>query len=320
MKDWRQQRHRRQCATAFAAGFAAAALLSLPASADILRPFDERATIRLIVAEVARQAPDAEISVPKGTRNAAIGVMYRGAGRGLFVDEIHAALRSADDGTEREAILQAFVRDTLAMQSQRAAAQSSVVTLDLTQIMPVLRTQEQIAFSNGGSDTFRLPAIGGLIQCWVIHVPKQPRGCLPAWQARSLGFGKLEITKLGLENLDAQRGEIVETVEGRLRHVTLGARFAASLMLSTDYWQSSGTGRVIAAIPTDRDLFWIEDPNDAELLQLRTRVEDLHSLAARGEIPPRQEIDLAYGLSLGVQPLSTDLFLRTGSGWEILPE
>jgi hypothetical protein len=294
-------------------------LVPLPVAADAERPIDERATSRLIVAEMQRQAPQAQASVSHSSDRPMVVVMSAGVGTSLWAADIHQKLRGAADGAARAAILQAFVTDALVKVAKRAHTPEP--SFDLTQIMPVLRTQEQIEFISGGSATYRVTAFGGLIQCWVIYVPKQPRGCLQTSQARQLGFGKLEITALGLNNLEAQQGDMVETFDGRVRHVTLGARFAASLMLSTNYWQGQGTGKVIAAIPTDDDLFWVEDPSDAELSQLRTRVGELHGRATRREIPPREEIDLtAYGLSLGVHPLSTDLFLRTGSGWEILPE
>jgi hypothetical protein len=308
----------------FAVLLAYAILLAAPVWPDVPRPFDERATARLIEAEVLRHDPDAEVSFSLTTRQSQIGLFHAGVGRGIFVDEIHQLLREATDGAEREAILQAFVRDMLQTHLQRAAADASEVevSFELTQILPVLRTQQQIAYPNGGGDSYRAPAFGGLIQCWVIYEPQRQLPCFATWQARPLGLGKLEITALGLDNLAARQGDIEETFDGRVRHLTLGPRFTASLMLSTAYWQERATtGTLVAAIPTDGDLLWIQDATDAEVAALRQRVRLLAEQAERGESEVTE--DVTWGGRVGkmrAEPLSTDLYRWNGSGWEILPE
>jgi hypothetical protein len=315
--------HWRRRVAGFAGGLACSALLALPASPDVLRPIDERATVRLIVAEVARQAPDAETSLRVDTRTASVGFGYRGVGREIRVDKIHEALRSADDADEREVILRTFVRELLDTHSDRAAAEAAEVSVsfETTQILPMLLTQEQIDNRSNG-DVFRAPAFGGLSLCWVIYQPQRPLPCLATWQARPAGFGKLEMTALGLENLGARLGEVTESGDGRVRHVTLGPRFTASLMLSTAYWQErAGTGRLVATIPTDGDLLWTLDATDADLADLRQKTRLLNEQAARGESDVMEEV--RWGTLVGqmrAQPLSTDLFLWNGSGWDILPE
>lgn len=240
-----------------------------PAGADVLRPMDERATARLIAEEVARQAPGAVVKLSFGTLPPGVSVQRDSGGLWLAAQDIHPALREAKDGHAREAALQAFVAGKLAL-ADRKTADAGKRKLDATKILPFIRSPQH--GGAGPADIRRSSFIGEMYQCWVV-MDSTGLNCLTTWQLPRTGFGRLEITKLGLKNLEARLGEVTEVVEGPVHKLRLDPWFGSSLMLLDSYWaKRAAEGSVTVAIPVEGELWWVLNADAATLAALRQEV------------------------------------------------
>lgn len=239
------------------------------AGADVLRPMDERATARLIAEEVARQVPGAALRLSFGTLPPGVNVVREGVGVWLMAKDIHPALRAARDGRAREAVLQAFVADKLAL-ADRKTADVGKRKLDATKILPFIRSPQH--GGAGPADLRRSSFIGDMYQCWVV-MDSTGLNCLTTWQLPKAGFGRLEIAKLGLKNLEARIGEVTEVVEGPVHKLRLDPWFGSSLMLLDSYWADrAAEGSVTVAIPVEGELWWVLNADAATLAALRQEV------------------------------------------------
>ncbi len=292
------------------------ALLPLPALAEVMRPLDERATARLIADEVARQLLGAEVRASFGTLQPGAGVVWDGRSIWLEAKEIHQQLRDAKDGKAREAALREYVTDKLALVAGTKAG-ASKRKLDTTRIMPFIRSTEN---GGAGSDIRRAPFIGDIYQCWML-AEAPGFSCLHTWELPKTGLGRLEITRLGLKNLEARIGEVTETMEGPVHRLRLDPRFGSSLILLESYWKErAAEGSVTVAIPVEGELWWTLNADAATLVALRQDVRNRFVEAERVDVVKVLWAGDSTVWMNGLRPLSPDLFRWTGAGWEILPE
>lgn len=300
---------------AFALAFAM--LAATPSAADVVRPMDERATARLIAEEVARQAPEAEVKLSFGTLPPGVSLIRGGAGIWLDAKDIHSQLRDAKNGDAREAALQEFVADKLALAAHKKA-DAGKRKFDTTQIVPFIRSPEY--GGAGPADIRRAPFIGDMYQCWML-IEARGFSCLATWELPRTGLGRLEIMRLGLQNLEARIGEVTETIEGPVHRLRLDPRFGSSLMLLERYWtERAAEGSVTVAIPVEGELWWTLNADAATLVALRQEVRNRFGEAERGEVTKISWGDGSRVWMAGLRPLSLDLYRWTDAGWAVLPE
>lgn len=291
-----------------------------PADADIPRPLDERATARLIAEEVKRQAPGAKVTLSGKSRNPSVSVLRDGAVVWIEAGKVHPALRAAQDGTAREAELQALVEAALAGRPVPVTLEAKARSVERAPVLPMLRSGAALSREGALVHIVKAPFVGDLVQCWTVAHRDGRRGCMNARSQREAGGGLLreELMVLGLANLQDRVSEIAETVEGRFHRLALGEAYASSLMLLKGYWTERATkGSVTVAVPVEGDLWWIADATEAELAALRQAVQARHAKALAGEIMWTTELK-GGRLTRVLQPLSLDLYRWTGAGWEIL--
>jgi len=285
-----------------------------PALADIPRPLDERATARLIADEVMRQAPGAKVRLSFGTLDAGAGVVLDGRTFLLEAKEIHQQLRDANEGGARAVALREYVTGKLAL-AAGTKADAGKRKLDTTRIMPFIRSTEN---GGGGADIRRAPFIGDIYQCWML-AEAPGFDCLHTWELPRTGLGRLEITRLGLENLEARIGEVTETMEGPVHRLRLDPRFGSSLILLESYWnERASKGSVTVAIPVEGELWWTLNADAETLVALRQDARNRFAEAERVDVVKFSWAGGSTKWMAGLRPLSPELYRWTGSGWDIL--
>ena len=279
-----------------------------PAWADFPRPFDERATARLVVEALIKSAPDLEIIL--GATTATV-TAYRqgGPGHGFRLDRIHAQLRAEPDGARRQALLDAYVADELAAMGAveggtARTALDAAAAIQTDTVLPILRPADPKAPWDLPSQ-IHLPFAGGLFVLWTQDRTVDMAGVrmtpapISAHAARVLGLDKLDLQKLGRANLEARLDRLTARREGRLLILSLDGRFGPSLMLVPRIWQGmTQKGQVLtAALPDADELIVLADASTEEIAALRQRLQATADPA----------------------PLSPELFRWTGSDWQVLP-
>lgn len=285
-----------------------------PSQADVNRPLDERATVRLIVDEVARQQPDAVIA-RSGRHNWIVLHLPDGRKLQLLVAPIHEALRASGTGTERQILLRDFVaKQLLAIQAVSSPAEEQ--KFDLSRAMPVLRPfvpppppQTLFDYLAAMLAPVGRPFQNGVIQCWTIEALPAGFDCFSAISLN--GMAEDDLAQMALVNAQNRADKAFSTMSGPFHKVSLDPKFASSLMFLDEYWDSRAQGkRLIASIPTANELIWIAGASDTEIAVLRQRTSAAYAAGKVARFGPTQE--------KVIEAVSPDLYLWTGGGWAVL--
>lgn len=288
-----------------------------PAFADIPRPLDERATARLIADEVARQNPAARVE-RSDTRWWITLYLPGDRKRRVEVDGIHKALRAEDGGAARQSILERFVARLLEQARQDGASPAEPEAgVDPLQAMPVLRQVDLPPQPESLVDHMSLmldpvvrPFDGRVFQCWAVEELPTGDDCLNPILMN--GVTEEELARAALANAERRLDEAVTMKSGPFYKVSLGRKFASSLLFLDDHWNRLAGGKqLVAAVPTAGTLLWITDPSGGEIAELRQRAGVAY---AAGNV-----VRVTASQAREVQGISPDLYLWTGTGWKILP-
>ena len=286
-----------------------ALLFCTPVAADIPRPLDERATVRLMVAAIAAALP--EMKVEASTTGAAVVVRSPDKRRRtLWVEDIHAALRAEPDGARREELLASHVAEEVATLNGLATGKQKLVLdalgeIETETLLPILHVPDPGASWELPTNA-HLRFTGGMVVFWVQdrEIAGIRPGPLTAREVRAAGFDKMELRRIGLANLEARLDCVTERRDGRFVTLSLDGRFGSSLLLLSGYWEQRAQGGQVltTAIPRKDELIVIEGATAAEIADLRRRAAASH--AAAGPADDR---------------LSPELLRWTGADWQVLP-
>lgn len=297
---------------ALAAPLFCLALATSLARADIPRPFDERATARLVVAALKKADPDIKINI--GIRRFSISTPLPNWQAYEFrLDKLHAQLRGEPSGERREDILNAYIAEQIAYVNGVLAGKIKTLRdrleeFEPTSVLPVLTAVDPDNAWKTSRST-QMPFAGNIVVMWVQDRSAEIKaghliiGPISTKMARKLNLDWVRLQRLGLANLDHRLSQVTERRDGRFRNLSLDGQLGTSLMLANRYWDAlSRNGHVVTvAVPREDTLIMITDADVAEIAQLREISQNIYALT---QVSPR---------------LSTDLFRWTGNGWQALP-
>lgn len=282
-----------------------------PSQADTPRPFDERATARLLMAAFAKADPSLDMAIGSGVASLTVR-LANGKAYHPRLDILHAQLRAEADGSRREKLLAAYVAKEMATmgafaKGSRKTVRETLAAFDPDSVIPILRRSDPGAPWQVPSQV-HLPFADDVFVFWLQDRTVKTAdftltpGPISAHTARALNLDKLKLQKLGIRNLEARLDGVVSQRDGQFVTLSLDGRFGSSLMVMAGYWQQMAAGGQVltAAIPRQDELIFIANAKVDDLAALRRKVE----------------AERADG---GNDLLSPDLFRWTESGWQILP-
>lgn len=134
--------------------------IATTAHADIPRPSSLDQTLDLMLERILPTHPDAQIN-----RTESNITLDPDGGTIINPDNIHAVLRTTEDGREREAALDGFIATMIAAMDEPA-----LDGLPLDQVYPVVRHMS-FAQASGATELYFEPFIGDMVKVYAIDYP-----------------------------------------------------------------------------------------------------------------------------------------------------
>jgi hypothetical protein len=261
------------------------------ATAEVPQPDSRDKTLVLLFNALQGANPDADLRV-----NREIGAIETYVdGRPTitsYADNLFLLLRDNTDKLDRQKVPDDSVRSYL----ETMVEITSPATIDPSNVMPVLRHANYIKDVSGAEVPFQ-PLVGDLSIYWVLDTPDS-MGFLTWEGASNLGMSQKELMALGQVNLTARLPE--EDLGGGITMLVLDGNYESSFLVLAPFWEGIDRrlDQVVVAVPA-RDLVVYADSTDAAAVT-----------ALRNAVKAR---DRAY-------EITQDLFVWTGTGWEVLSE
>lgn len=260
------------------------------ANADIPKPDNLMDTLGLMLERLQPAFPDAQIN--RRDRNISLDAEQENI---VNPDNIHAVLRSIDDGAEREQALNDFL-STIA--ASMTAEPLDPENLPLDRILPVVR-HESFAQGTAAADLYSEPFVGDMILIYAIDYPDRV-AYVTNPNLSGAGLSGAELASIADSNFEAKLDVLRFDSNGISFMAVIDGFYESSLVLDTTFWADTSAqfGDDIVMIVPNRDLLVFVPASEAD------EVAFLNGL--------RQN-----ALANGTHQLSELMYIWQGGAWQV---
>lgn len=259
------------------------------AHADIPRPTDLEQTLDWMLDRILPTHPDAQIN--RANRNITLD-----ADGEIIInpDNIHAVLRTTEDGREREAALDSFIATMIA-----AIDEPALDGLPLERVYPVVR-HLSFAQASGATELYFEPFIGDMVKVYAIDYPDRV-AYVTTDNLAGAGVTIDAVKKAAFANLATKLAQTQILNNGPGYMVITDGFYESSMLLDDALWAD-------IAVQLGDDIVMIVPSRDVVVF----------GAAGNPDVIDFLSFSLRDALASGTHQLSERMYIWQGGSWQVL--